>query len=186
MDRCWVPKWLPKASNIESKSPLRRSFSSLPAGSCFRTRFWSMFDPPEHKQNSVFHLYFSRFLRNPASRLGTSKSIPKYLQNGPPKWPRGPPKDHKSASKAMCDFSIILKAFWTDFGLPNGSPQRSQNQSKIRLGRSKAPQGRQRPPRSLQGAIWRPPGNHFGAFGIPFFDYFGDMLEHSPSLLDII
>ena len=59
--------------------------------------------------------------------------------------------------------AYFFNAFLIDFGSQNGTPKGSQNLSKIRLGRPKAPQGRQRPPRSLQGAILRPPGSHFGA-----------------------
>ena len=72
----------------------------------------------------------------------------------------------------MFDFSLFFNAFLTDFGPPDGTPKSSQNLSKIRLGRPKAPQGRQRPPRSLQGAILKPPGSHFGAFLDYFWSHF--------------
>ena len=81
----------------------------------------------------------------------------------------------------MFDFSLCFNAFLTDFGPPDGTPKSSQNLSRIRLGRPKAPQGRQRPPRSLQGAILRPPGSHFGAILEPCLDHFGDMLGHFPT-----
>ena len=38
---------------------------------------------------------------------------------------------------------------------------RWQNLSKIPFGRPKAPQGRRRPPRGFQGAIWEPFGTNF-------------------------
>ena len=50
---------------------------------------------PWNLKNHWFSNVFSRFLRNPASRLGTSKSTPKYFQNGPQKWSRGPPEGPK-------------------------------------------------------------------------------------------
>ena len=81
----------------------------------------------------------------------------------------------------MFDFSLFFNAFLIDFGSHNGTPKGTQNLSKIRLGRPKAPQGRQRPPRSLQGAILKPPGSHFGAILGSFLDHFGDMLGHFPT-----
>ena len=74
----------------------------------------------------------------------------------------------------MFDFSLCFNAFLTDFGPPDGTPKSSQNLSKIRLGRPKAPQGRQRPPRSLQGAILEPFGTHFGAIFGPMLEPFWD------------
>ena len=54
----------------------------------------------------------------------------------------------------MFDFSLFFNAFLIDFGLSNGTLK----SSKIYLGRPKAPQGRQKPPRGLQGAILKPLG----------------------------
>ena len=76
LDRFWDPKWHPKASNIDPRSLPRRSCSPVPAGCCFRTHFWLMSDPPE-PQKTLFFERFNWFLRNPASRIGTSKSTPK-------------------------------------------------------------------------------------------------------------
>ena len=67
------------------------------------------------------------------------------------------------------------------FGVPTWPPLRPSNFSTIRLGRPQDPQGRQRPPRCLQGAILRPPGRHFGAILGSFLDHFGDMLGHFPT-----
>ena len=70
----------------------------------------------------------------------------------------------------MFDFSLFFNAFLIDFGPPNGTLKSSQNLSKIRLGRPKAPQGRQRQPRGLQGAILRPPGG----LQVAIFELFGN------------
>ena len=132
---------------------------------------------PRNLKKYCFSIGFSRFLRNPASRLGTSKSTPKYLQNETQKWPRDPPEGPKQASKTMFDFSLFFNAFLIDFGPPNGTLKSSPNVSKIRLGR-RTPEAAQRLPGSYFEAARRPPGNHFGAVWGPLSNNFRDMLGH--------
>ena len=69
----------------------------------------------------------------------------------------------------MFDFSLFFNAFLIDFGLSNGTLKSSQHLSKIYLGRPKAPQGRQKPPRDLQGAILKP----LGGLQEPFLNLLG-------------
>ena len=75
-------------------------------------------------------------------------------KNGPGSLQRGQNKRQKT----MFDFSLFFNAFLIDFGPPNGTLKSSQNLSRIHLGRPKAPQGRQKPPTDLQGAILKPLG----------------------------
>ena len=73
----------------------------------------------------------------------------------------------------MFDPSLNFDSCLNDLGAQNGTQNESPNRSKIRLGPPRPPQGRQRPPGGLQGAIWEPFGAHFGAFGAPFGSQFG-------------
>ena len=92
------------------------------------------------------------------------KTLPQTFQNEAPGGPKWKPKWFK---KWLQNGSKM--APWRPLGgpwarpccqtLPGAVPERLWHGP----GRPQAPQGRQRPPRSLQGAILRPPGSHFGA-----------------------
>ena len=88
------PKGIKNGSKIAPGSLPRRSWGPVPAGCCFRTDFWSIFDPPEPRKLSS-RLGAVRFFMNLRFPLGHPKSTPKSSKNDSQKLPRRPPEGSK-------------------------------------------------------------------------------------------
>ena len=82
----------------------------------------------------------------------------------------------------MLDLNLIFEQLLDDFGAQMGPKMGPKNPSKICLGPPRAPQGRQRPPGGLHGAIWEPFGTHFRPIWMQFWTHLG-VISAPPPLL---
>ena len=141
---------------MDPKSPLRRSFSPVPAGGCFRSHFGLFLDPPEPRK-SCSRLGREHDFQKSSLSLGEPKIDLKWAQHRIANEPQRPPDGPKNRSESMLHFEVNSKSEFNDFGTPTSIQKSIKNQP----GRQKAAQT---PPGHPQESPRRLPRSHFGNF----------------------